>query len=47
MVGGAIKVSPIFTSGLKEGDKFDAYFPEGNWVNLANYAEIITGGQTV
>jgi alpha-glucosidase (family GH31 glycosyl hydrolase) len=47
MVGGALKVSPILAS-LKEGETtYTSYFPQGIFVNLADYTEIInttTGG---
>lgn len=41
MVGGALKVSPILVAGVK--DKYPAYFPEGKWVSMTDYAEIIQG----
>jgi hypothetical protein len=47
MIGGAIKVSPILKTGLATGDTFTSYFPgTGSWVNLADYTEVIAGGQT-
>ncbi len=45
MVGGALKVSPILEAGVAAaGGTFTSYFPEGKWVNMANFAEILTGG---
>ena len=41
LVGGAIKVSPILESLTT--DTFQSYFPEGNWVNLADFSEVIVG----
>jgi len=42
MVGGALKVSPILAAGVTT--TFTSYFPEGYWVNMANFAEVIVGG---
>jgi alpha-glucosidase (family GH31 glycosyl hydrolase) len=42
MVGGALKVSPILEAGVTT--TYVSYFPQGNWVNMANFAEILTGG---
>lgn len=41
MVGGALKVSPVLNPGVK--DTFPAYFPEGKWVSMTNFSEIIEG----
>jgi alpha-glucosidase (family GH31 glycosyl hydrolase) len=42
MFAGSLLVSPIMNA---TGDKttFQAYFPKGSWVNMANWAEIILG----
>jgi alpha-glucosidase (family GH31 glycosyl hydrolase) len=40
MLGEAIKVSPVLAAKQNESDtKFDAYFPQGVWRNLNNWAE--------
>lgn len=39
MLGDAIFVVPAFEG--KEEDTYSAYFPEGTWVNLNNYAQIV------
>jgi len=40
MLGDAVKVSPVLTAKQNESDtKFDAYFPQGVWRNLNNWAE--------
>lgn len=36
MVGGAIKVSPILEALEDQQHEFEAYFPAGEWVNLAS-----------
>jgi len=39
MLGGALKVSPVLTKGLKDGDTYPVYFPGGQrWVNIYNPA---------
>mmetsp|Transcript_43930 Transcript_43930/g.42469 ORF Transcript_43930/g.42469 Transcript_43930/m.42469 type:complete len:212 (+) Transcript_43930:2194-2829(+) len=47
MVGGALKVSPILAA-LDGATTFDSYFPEGDWVNLADFSvnSIPDGGST-
>jgi alpha-glucosidase (family GH31 glycosyl hydrolase) len=34
----AIKVSPTFSPG---NETISSYFPQGNWVNLANWTDIV------
>ena len=41
MVGGAIKVAPILVPNIT--DTYPVYFPNGTWVNLADYSEIVKG----
>jgi alpha-glucosidase (family GH31 glycosyl hydrolase) len=43
MVGGALKVSPILEQGVTT--TYESYFPNGTWVNMADYSEIIEGGK--
>jgi len=37
MVGGALKVSPILAP-MDGAETFESYFPEGEWVNLADFS---------
>lgn len=39
MFSGAVKVSPILNPGVN--DTFTSYFPNGTWVSLRNFSEII------
>jgi len=48
-VGEAIKVSPVLVADATE---VQSYFPNGDWVNLNNYADIVkandtSGGETI
>ena len=43
IVGGALKVSPILTPGVK--DTYEAYFPAGKWASMIDHTEIIEGGK--
>ena len=51
MLGDSLKVSPILQAGLKDGDKYMAYFPPGaRWVNVYNTDKIedtTQGGRNV
>ena len=42
MVGQRVKVSPILQN-LNGKQVYSSYFPAGKWVNLADWAEVITG----
>lgn len=42
MVAKALKVSPVM-SNLTGTQVYQAYFPAGKWVNMADWSEIITG----
>jgi alpha-glucosidase (family GH31 glycosyl hydrolase) len=42
MLGDAIKVSPVWTQGVKDGDMITSYFPNGDWVDLNDYKTIVT-----
>lgn len=47
IVGSALKVSPILTPGVTT---YEAYFPNGTWVSMSNFADIIDttdGGKNV
>lgn len=49
MLGDSIKVSPVLTQGLKDGDQYDVYFPQGLWHDLNDYKTVIDttlGGST-
>ena len=37
MLGDSIKVSPVLDQGVKDGDKYNVYFPAGKWYDLNNY----------
>lgn len=41
MLGNSIKVSPVLTQGLKDGDKYKVYFPQGLWHDLTDMTTII------
>lgn len=43
LLGDAVKVTPALEAGKQDGDSFNAYFPEGVWVNLYTPAQIING----
>jgi alpha-glucosidase (family GH31 glycosyl hydrolase) len=45
MVGGALKVSPILEPGVGVTDSFTSYFPEGLWVNMADFSQIVGSSQ--
>ena len=45
MVAGALKVSPILEAGVTE--TYSSYFPEGSWVSMRDFNEIVQGGQDV
>ena len=51
MLGDSLKVSPVMQAGLKDGDKYTAYFPPGaRWVNVYNTDKIedtTKGGRNV
>lgn len=34
MLGDSIKVSPVLEQGVKDGDHYFSYFPEGYWYDL-------------
>jgi len=38
IVGDALKVSPKLQAG---NDSFDSYFPDGSWVSMQNYSDVI------
>ena len=40
MLGDSIKVTPLLEK-KEDGDSFDAYFPQGVWVNLYKPSQII------
>jgi alpha-glucosidase (family GH31 glycosyl hydrolase) len=42
MFAKTLKVSPILNA-TKGATKFQAYFPKGKWVNMADFSEIIDG----
>ena len=46
MFAGSIKVSPIMNA-TNNSTIFQSYFPKGNWVNLADWSEVITGSDSV
>ena len=46
MFAGSIKVSPIMNA-TNNSPNFQSYFPKGNWVNLADWSEVITGQDSV
>ena len=46
MFAGSIKVSPIMNA-TNLSITFESYFPKGNWVNLAQWAEVIVGSDNV
>jgi hypothetical protein len=46
MFAGSIKVSPIM-SATNLSNTFESYFPKGNWVNLAQWSEVIVGSDNV
>ena len=46
MFAGSIKVSPIMNA-TNLSNTFESYFPKGNWVNLAQWAEVIVGSDNV
>ena len=46
MFAGSIKVSPIMNA-TNNSHNFESYFPKGNWVNLADWSEVITGQDSV
>jgi len=41
MLGDSLKVSPVMDK-MNDGSQYQAYFPQGVWVNLYNSSEIIT-----
>lgn len=41
MLGDSIKVSPVLDQGVKDGDKYKAYFPAGKWYDLNNYTNVV------
>lgn len=43
IVAGSLLVSPIMNATVNGQTTFNAYFPKGQWVNLADWSEIITG----
>lgn len=36
-----MKVSPVLTQGLKDGDDYPVYFPKGIWHDLNDYKTVI------
>lgn len=40
-LGKGIKVSPVFQQGVKDGDTFQSFFPQGLWYDLNNLANFI------
>ncbi len=48
MLGDSIKVSPILVPGMKDGDLYQAYFPQGVWYSLNEpYNKIVSQGQNI
>lgn len=45
MIAGVLKVSPILQPGVT--DTYTSYFPEGTWVSMRDFNEIVQGGQDV
>ena len=41
MLGDSIKVSPVLQQGLKDGDQYNVYFPQGLWHDLNDPKQII------
>ena len=43
----ALKITPVLDAETSDGDSVRSYFPEGTWVNMNNYSEIIVseGGE--
>jgi alpha-glucosidase (family GH31 glycosyl hydrolase) len=46
MFAGKLKVSPILTATNGQST-FDSYFPKGQWVNMADFKEIINGNDNM
>ena len=46
MFAGSIKVSPIMNA-TNGSATFQSYFPKGNWVNLADWSEVINGSDSL
>jgi alpha-glucosidase (family GH31 glycosyl hydrolase) len=42
----ALKVTPVLDADASHADTIKSYFPEGEWVNMNNYSDIVnsTGG---
>jgi len=47
-LGDALKVSPVLKAGVKNGDKFQSYFPKGEWADLNNQTlKVSSNGQNI
>jgi alpha-glucosidase (family GH31 glycosyl hydrolase) len=45
MLGDSLKVSPVLEQGKQDGDKYQAYFPQGLWHDLNDLKTVVDNSQ--